>query len=65
MGNDTMQVCQYSIALMGGNAACWMDRLKVRREVPAMFPNFERMFIDQYAPLDDKNVAQDKLQELQ
>ena len=30
-----------------------------------MFPDFERMFIDQFAPLDDKNVAQDKLQELQ
>ena len=28
-------------------------------------PDFERMFIDQYAPLDDKNAARDKLQELQ
>ena len=26
-----------------------------------MFPDFERMFIDQYVPLDDKNIAQDKL----
>ena len=50
---------------MGGNTACWMDRLEVQREVPAMFPNFERMFIDQYAPLDNKNVAWDKLQKLQ
>ena len=24
-------------------------------------PDFERMFIDQYSPLDDKKVAQDKL----
>ena len=30
-----------------------------------MFDNFERMFIDQYAPLDDKNIAWDKLLELQ
>ena len=30
-----------------------------------MFPGFERMFIDQYALLDDKNIAWDKLQELQ
>ena len=30
-----------------------------------MFPYFEHMFIDQYAPLDDKNIAQDKLGELQ
>ena len=43
---------------MGGNAACWMDCLEVHREVPAMFPDFEHMFIDQYAPLDDKNIAQ-------
>ena len=26
--------------------------------MPTMFPDFERMFIDQYAPLDDKNIAQ-------
>ena len=65
MGNDTMQACQYSVALMGGNAACWMDHLEVQGEVPATFPDFERMFIDQYAPLDDKNIARDKLQELQ
>ena len=29
-----------------------------------MLPDFEGMFIDQYAPLDDKNIAQDKLQDL-
>ena len=50
---------------MGDNAARWIDCLEVWREAPAMFPDFERMFIDQYAPLDDKNIAQDKLQELQ
>ena len=50
---------------MGGNAARWMDRLEVQRKAPTTFPDFERMFIDQYAPLDNKNIAQDKLQELQ
>ena len=50
---------------MGGNVAHCMDKPEVRGEVPTMLPDFKRMFIDQYAPLDDKNVAQDKLQELQ
>ena len=49
---------------MGGNLACWADCLEIEGEAPAMFPDFEHIFIDQYAPLDDKNVAQDKLQEL-
>ena len=49
---------------MGGNVECWMDCLEVEGEAPAMFPDFEHIFIDQYAPLDDKNVAQDKLQKL-
>ena len=42
---------------MGGNTACWMDHLEVQREVPAMFPDFEHMLIDQYAPLYDKNIT--------
>ena len=42
-----------------------MDHLKVWGEAPTIFLDFERMFIDQYVPLDDKNIAQDKLQELQ
>ena len=46
MGNETTQACQYSVALMGGNAAHWMDRLEVRGEAPAMFPESERMYID-------------------
>ena len=65
MGNNTAQACQYSVALMGGNAARWMDCLEVWGEVPTTFSDFERMFIDQYVPLDNKNVAQEKLQELQ
>ena len=59
MGNDTAQACQYSVALMGGNAPCWMDCLAVQGEAPAMFPDFERMFIDHYTPLDDKNISRD------
>ena len=57
MGNNTAQVCQYSIALMGGNPAFWMDCLELQGEVLAMFPDFACMFIDQYAPLDNKNIA--------
>ena len=49
---------------MGGNAARWMDRLEVRGNAPTTFPEFEKLFLDQYAPLDDKNVARDKLREL-
>ena len=49
---------------MAGNAAHWMDHLEVQREAPATFPDFKRIFIDQYVPLDNKNIAQDKLQEL-
>ena len=49
---------------MGGNAACWIDHLKIQGGVPTMFPGFEHIFIDQYMPLDDKNIARDKLQEL-
>ena len=45
---------------MGGNLACYIDYLEVWEEVCAMFPGFERMFIDHYVPLDDKNTAQDK-----
>ena len=59
-----MQACQYSIALMGGNATRWINYLEVWGEVPAMFSDFEHMLIDQYAPLDDKNIAWDKLWEL-
>ena len=40
-----------------------MDYLEVW-EVPAIFLDFERMFIEQYALLDNKNTARDKLQEL-
>ena len=45
---------------MGGNAAHWMDQIEVWEEVPAIFPDFECMFMDKYAPFDDKKAAQDK-----
>ena len=38
--------------------------LEVRGNAPTTFPEFEKLFLDQYAPLDDKNVARDKLREL-
>ena len=44
---------------MGRNALRWMDHLEVGGEAPAMFPGFERIFIDQYVPLDNKNIARD------
>ena len=49
---------------MGGNTACWIDQLEVKREVPKILTDSERMFIDHYAPLDNKNFVQDNLQEL-
>ena len=59
-----MQACQYSVALMGGYATRWMDYLEVWGELPTIFPDFKCIFIDQYALLNDKNIAQDILQEL-
>ena len=41
-----------------------MDILEVQGKAPNSFPEFEKLFINQYALLDDKNVAQDKLHEL-
>ena len=42
---------------MGGNASGWKNHLEIQREAPAIFPDFECMFIDQYALLDDKNIV--------
>ena len=50
---------------MRGNAACWMDCLEVQGDVLKIFTDFKHMFIDQYTPLDYKNVTRDKLRELQ
>ena len=37
-----------------------LDHLDIQREVPEMFPDFECMFIDQNAPLEDNNIARDE-----
>ena len=42
-----------------------MDRLELQIEVPTIFPNFKHMFMDQYVPVDENNIAWNKLQELQ
>ena len=42
-----------------------MDRLEVQVYAPNSFPEFKKLFINQYAPLDNKNVAKDKLRKLQ
>ena len=34
-----------------------MDYLEVQGEVPTMFLDLERMFINQYTPLDGKSIA--------
>ena len=59
-----LQACQYAVALMTGNAACWVDRLEVQGKMPTSFEEFERVFLEHYSPLDDANVARDKLREL-
>ena len=46
---------------MGGHAEHWMDHLEIQGEASAVFFDFENIFIDQYMPLDNKNIARDKL----
>ena len=41
-----------------------MDRLEVQGNALNSFPEFEKLFINQYTPLDNKNVAWNELQEL-
>ena len=54
---DTDIVHQYTVETMGGNAARWMDSLEVQGNDPNSFPTFKKLFIDQYAPLDNKKIA--------
>ena len=63
--SETEAACQYAVVLMGGNAVRWMDRLEVQVKALNSFPEFEKLFIDQYPLLDDKTIAQEKLGELQ
>ena len=58
------QHVQYAVALMAGNAVRWMDSIQSTRPCSNNFPEFEKLFINQYAPLNDKNIARDKLCEL-
>ena len=37
-----------------------MDRLEVQGHAPNSFPEFEKLFINKYAPIDNKNIARDK-----
>ena len=57
-------VCQLAVAIMGGNTAQSMDKLEVQGNTLNSIPQFEKLFINQYAQLDNKNVAKDKLYEL-
>ena len=61
---ETEAVCQYIVALMGGNAARWIDKLKVQSNTPNNLLEFEMLFMNQYTLLDNKNIAWDKLHEL-
>ena len=49
---------------MGGNAARWIDRLDIQGNALNNFLEFEKLFINQYAPLNDKKFTRDKLCEL-
>ena len=62
---DTEATYQYAVALMGGNAARWMDRLEAQGNAPNSFLEFKKLSFNQYTPLDDKKNGRDKLQELQ
>ena len=59
-----MFLCKLHAAYMQMSAIWCNCMLHCTPEASAMFPDFEHMFIDQYVPLDDNNIAQDKLQEL-
>ena len=55
----TEAACQYTVELMGGNTATWMDKLEVQGKTPNSLPEFEKLFINQYDQLDDNNIARD------
>ena len=47
---NTEAVYQYAVVLMGGNAVRLMDRLEIQGNAPNSFLEFEKLFINQYAP---------------
>ena len=62
---DTEAGCWFAVVLIRGNAARWMDRLVIQGNAPNSFLEFDKLFINFYASLDDKNIAGVKLHELQ
>ena len=42
---NTEAAYQYAVALIGGNAARWMDKLKVQGNAPNSFLEFDKVFI--------------------
>ena len=61
---DTEAAYQYTVRLMGSNAARWIVMLEIQCNAPNSFPEFEKLFINQYTLLDHNKIAQDKLCEL-
>ena len=50
---------------MGGNTIRLIDGLEVQGNNLNSFPEFKKLFINQYALLDNKNIARDKFHKLQ
>ena len=44
--SGTLAACQYTVVLMAGNVARWMDRLEVQDHAPNSFPEFKNLFIN-------------------
>ena len=61
---DTEAAYLYALVLMVGNAARWMNGIDIQDNALGSCPEFEKLFINQYTPLDDKNIARDILFEL-
>ena len=62
---DIEATFQCIVAIMVGNTARCMDRLEVQGHAPNSLPEFKKLFINKNAPLDNKNIARDKLHKLQ
>ena len=58
---DTEVACQYIVILIEGYTTRWIDRLEVQSNPPNSFLEFEKLFINCYAPLDNKNIAKDNI----
>ena len=58
---NTESACQYTVKKMECNAERWMDTLEVQGNALNSFLQLKKLYINQYTPLDNKNIAQDKL----